>query len=114
MTKTELIELSKENIIIVKLRNDEECLFLLDRFIDTTSSVGISCYDINLLETTYGGLDVVKVYTANRLVALKDISDAEYTLIWEREEIKELTIEKVIKDYEDRNNCKIKIIKEND
>ena len=59
-------------------------------------------------------LDVVKVYTTNQLSSLHGIRTTEHTLIWEREEIKELTIEKVIKDYEDRNNCKIKIIKEND
>lgn len=95
-----------KNRMVVECRNGNKYMVIDDKLISTTGFMRLSDYktDLSLKDISCNELDIMKVY---KEIDIFDF-DIAYNIIWERIEVKEVTMA----DVEKKFGCKIKIVKE--
>lgn len=94
------------NRMVVECRNGNKYIVIDDMLLSTNDYSWLLSYNGNLtMKQGLSEYDIMKVY--NRANSL-DFNKYMLTLLWERQEVKEVTMAEV----EEKFGCKVKIVKE--
>lgn len=92
-----------EDSMVVETRDGNRLLVCGDKLMDMDGMIKLSHYDNDMLHTSFfswgldRGFDIIKVY--DKVNTLKQISTFCLKLLWERKEIKEVTLKEIAEKF---------------
>lgn len=92
--------------MVVEVRDGARYLFVNEIFVSSGGYLQFISYNDDLTHATYDCLDVVKIFNTRGTEFGNILHDHHIDLIWEREEIKEMTVSEI----EEKLGFKVKVI----
>ena len=98
-----------KNRMVVEYRNGDRRMVVDDVLIGYNGFVCLSAYNayLEMKNRSLSEFDIVKIY--NTICSLTEVADEDLSLLWQRQEVKEVTMAEV----EEKFGCKVKIVNNN-